>query len=60
MICYTHVFAIGILVSYLNQEKKLLLIITLTGLKRMYSVSLFAKNKAMLCRVLVSLDFSNM
>ena len=34
--------------------------VTLTGLNRMYSVSLFAKNKAMLCRVLVSLDLSSM
>ena len=34
--------------------------ITLTGLNRIYSVSLFARNKAMLCKVLVSLDLSNM
>lgn len=34
--------------------------VTLTGLNRMYSVSLLAKNKAMLWRVLVSLDFSSM
>ena len=33
---------------------------TLTGLKRIYSVSLLARNTDMLCSVLASLDFNNM
>ena len=43
-----------------GNDRKRIKLLTLTGLNSMYSVSLLAKNSAILCKVLVSLDLSNM